>query len=437
MKRRTMYSLHHQVATQGLIGRLVPFMKLEVAPGDTFSGKVGMLIRMAPLKHPLLQDIYVDQYVFYVPHRLVWDGWEDFIAAGPNDDTAVEQPPSGQVIHYPLWLTQNSGDAVAYNMLPIRAYNLIFNEYFRDQDTQDPIAADFVAPASGDQCLGVAPKRHYWNELRPEIATGADARALVLGDGTAVPLHVKAEDILRALAEQKLQMRRATYGTRYVDILKSFGVSVNYQMLQRPELVASGHSVINVTDVVSTAKGTDGDELGTTSGYGVSGNRITIRRKSFPEHGTLIGVAVLRFPFVDRAMVDYMDKWRTYASYYDPGLELLPPVAIKTDDIIGPKVANPNVPVGYIPWGEWYRKATNRVHYNLSDWTGEHWAVPIGDWNTRTFNAADLYSVYPSGEWDTLFTDTTYGHYQLAAVNHLRAARMISPGTPISKAGST
>ena len=83
--KRYMHSLNHQVATVGQIGTLVPTMIQEVAPGDTWSGKVGLLVRLSPLKRALLTDLYVDQFCFYVPHRLVVAGWEDFISDGPMD----------------------------------------------------------------------------------------------------------------------------------------------------------------------------------------------------------------------------------------------------------------------------------------------------------------------------------------------------------------
>ena len=92
-------------------------------------------------------------------------------------------------------------------------------------------------------------------------------------------------------------MKRETYGTRYIDILRSYGINVNYQMLQRPEVVAIARNTVNVTDVVQTSAGTG--NLGDLAGHGISGGRLVLRRKSFPEHGTLMGLAVLRPPMTD------------------------------------------------------------------------------------------------------------------------------------------
>ena len=69
MPKRYSYSMYHQVATISQLGRLTPFMFAEVCPGDTWSGKVGALLRFSPLKKALLHDIHVDMFLFYVPPR--------------------------------------------------------------------------------------------------------------------------------------------------------------------------------------------------------------------------------------------------------------------------------------------------------------------------------------------------------------------------------
>lgn len=427
MKKRTLFNMHHGTSNCSNIGRLVPFLRMEIAPGDTVSGKVGMLVRMSPLNHPLLHDLYVDQYIFYVPHRLVDSNWEDFVAAGPNNGTTykptlIEGNPA-------LWLTRpyTSPTTILYSPFPQGAYNLVYNEFFRDQDRQSPVAADYVWTQTGD--IGtdgtayISPKKHYWNLLRDELETGTGAYAEVQ---SGTPDYVNAEDILRAITEQKLQMKRATYGTRYVDILKSFGVSVNYQMLQRPELVAVSHGVINVTDVVATDSAT-GSTLGSTAGYGVLGNRIRMRRKSFPEHGTLLGVMVVRPPFVDPQMTDYLDVSTGYEAYYDPALEIMPPVSV-TNAAFCRHAQNPTTEAGYVPWGAWYRTPTSRMREGLEAWGLAAWGLTAQQWESTDWQNIFFNSVNSGGTSDDLFADTTFGHFQVSAVNHLRFLRLIGDG---------
>lgn len=449
MKKRTMHSAHHSTANIGVIGGLTPFMACEVAPGDTWSGKVGMLIRMSPLKRPLLQDLYVDQYVFYVPHRLVDSQWEDFIAAGPNGDGTYPHP-TVTTPNRSLWQTDGNELTATvtqtrrnWNPYKNRAVNLIYNEFFRDEGIA-PVSADnvpevaYTTPTSAE-CENlvnthlVSPKRHYWNELREDFDIGTTASVDVQ---TGTPNYINADEILRAIAEQKLQMKRATYGTRYVDILKSFGVRVNYQMLQRPEVVAVSHGVINVTDIVATDSGTG---LGTTAGYGVLGNRIKMKRKSFPEHGTLIGLVVVRPPFVDKHMVAWEDLHPDYKTYYDPGLELLPYQEVQEKDIIGPLPLSFNE-TWYMPWGEHYRKQTNRMFFTLEDWCMEHFGKDGDVWDTAGLTLDEIRTWNPLNHYLTFtdfFQDVTYAHYQVAAVNSMRALRLIQKGNPAILRGST
>lgn len=424
--------MSHQVATLGNMGLLIPVTHLEVAPGDTWSGRVGMLLRLSPLKRALLQDIYVDTFAFYVPHRLVWSGWEDFIAAGPNDDSAVTTPPTLTNDSTYLFQTGNGITASTYNELKVRAYNLIYNEFFRDVE-----AAVIAQDRQVSSPLQVSGKRHYWNELREQVAIGADATAPVI---TGTPDTVKAEDILRAIAQEKLQMKRATYGTRYVDILKSYGVSVNYQMLQRPEIVGMGRSSMNITDIAGTNWDSTTTGLGRLAGYGVGNNRLRIRRKSFPEHGTLMFLAVVRPTFVDWAIHDWMDGARgaEYASYYDPQLELLPTQEVNAGDVVSPVTNNDATAIGYMPWGQWYRQATNRVHVDLAGWTAEQFGFAAGTWDGHDLLQTQLRDgVYNASDWDSLFEDTTYGHFQISAAFQLRAQRLIKPNNPGVLAGST
>ena len=84
--------MSHETANMGRLGTMVPIMAQEVAPGDTWSGKSGVLIRLSPLKRALLNTLYVDLFTFYVPHRLTQDNWEEFIAAGPSDNPTFQVP---------------------------------------------------------------------------------------------------------------------------------------------------------------------------------------------------------------------------------------------------------------------------------------------------------------------------------------------------------
>lgn len=150
-------------------GDLIPFYLDEVLPGDTFDMKTSLVCRMATPKVPVMDNAYLDTYYFFVPARLLWDKWEEF--NGQADPNAWEDPleleiPQGRVylsdgaknynftlVDYfglPVmtpdrWQSAESGYNV--NLLPFRAYYLIYNEWFRDQNLQDAVLIDKATPS--------------------------------------------------------------------------------------------------------------------------------------------------------------------------------------------------------------------------------------------------------------------------------------------------
>lgn len=422
--KRYMYSMAHQVATFGKIGQLLPFCSMEVAPGDSWQGKFGQLVRLSPLKRALLQDMYVDTFLFYIPHRMVWAEFENFITWGPDapGSTNPHAPPTititdtqGDMDHLFQPKPTETGTARTYSALRNRAYNLCFNEYFLDRD-QSMVQPD----STGMQRVYF--KKDYWSnlnsQLQKEAATFHSAEVQNPGQSGA---NVRAQDIIQAVAQHRISVKRATYGSRYLDVLKSYGVRINYQMLQRPELLAIGRGAINVTDVVATDSSTEAN-LGKLAGHGISGKRIRLRRRSFPEHGTLLGLMVVRPVHADAEFLDWFDRKRTYNDYYDPGLNPLPPRAVTREDIVA---INDSVPgagdtVGYWPQNHWYRKGMSRIRNGLEDWTG---SVVRGE-DFRSITKDSISRVTPA-KYDSLFNDNTYGHYQVSSVNLLKAVRSV------------
>lgn len=144
-------------------GDVVPFFLDEVLPGDTFSVDTSKVVRMQTLLTPMMDNVYLDTYYFFVPNRLVWDHWKEF--CGENTESAwipateytipqIISPSTtgwevGTIADYfgiPTGVTLLSVSA-----LPFRAYALIINEWFRDQNLQDPL----VVPTDDSTVVGV------------------------------------------------------------------------------------------------------------------------------------------------------------------------------------------------------------------------------------------------------------------------------------------
>lgn len=413
MRKRTMYNMNHQVATLGDICSVVPFMFQEIAPGDTWSGQIKGLLRFSPLKRAMLQDLYVDLIVAYVPHRLVYADWEDFIAEGPVDSPTYSLPTvtlnAGNASFYQSIFWNRGGSDVQYCALRLYAYNLFLNEYILDENDSKRNPTD-VPGQYGTQDVARA-KRDYWTTLNDSL--GFDQNEQFFDTNVGSGTQASAQDVLDAIARQKIQLKRATYGSRYIDILRSYGINVNYQMLQRPEIVGIGRTKVGFTDVVAT----DGANLGDMAGHGISGVSLRLRRKSFPEHGMLLGVCILRPKHMNAYNCDWFDRARDYTSFYDPGLVTLPHVAVQEQDI-APRTVSATV-AGYQPWGEWYRRALSRCHTGLAD---NQWIALAPGGSAGSTDAAELRkTLFPDG----LFNDVTYQQWQGMFSNNLRAVRMI------------
>lgn len=144
-------------------GDVVPFFLEEVLPGDTFSVDTSKVVRMQTLLTPMMDNVYLDTYYFFVPNRLVWDHWKEF--CGENTESAwipkteytmpqITSPADqgwsvGTLADYFGIPTGVAGLSVS--ALPFRAYALIMNEWFRDQNLQDPL----VVPTDDSTVAGV------------------------------------------------------------------------------------------------------------------------------------------------------------------------------------------------------------------------------------------------------------------------------------------
>ena len=144
---RNLFDLSHENKLTCEMGKLVPILCEEILPGDTFRVSTDMVVRMAPMLAPIMHNVNVYTHFFFVPNRLIFDKWEDFITGGKNGDDATVSPyittPSGGFAIGSLadYLGVPTGVAgVRVSALPFRAYNKIYNDYYRDENLQDEIA---------------------------------------------------------------------------------------------------------------------------------------------------------------------------------------------------------------------------------------------------------------------------------------------------------
>lgn len=160
---RSRFDRSASLKTSFNVGDVVPFFLDEVLPGDTFSVDTSKVVRMQTLLTPMMDNVYLDTYYFFVPNRLVWEHWKQF--CGENTESAWI--PETEYTMPQITSPANSGWSVgtladyfgiptgvpglSVSSLPFRAYALIMNEWFRDQNLQDPL----VVPTDDSTVAGV------------------------------------------------------------------------------------------------------------------------------------------------------------------------------------------------------------------------------------------------------------------------------------------
>jgi len=165
---------------------LYPLLLDEVLPGDTFNVDASIFARLATPLHPLMDNMFLDTFFFFVPSRLVWDNWQRFNGeqTDPGDSVDFLVPtladndggfPRGSLHDYFGLPTEDDippgqGATVSgINALPFRCYNLIFNEWFRDQNLIDSLPVDRGdGPDTTDYQIQRRGKRHdYFTSALP------------------------------------------------------------------------------------------------------------------------------------------------------------------------------------------------------------------------------------------------------------------------------
>jgi len=351
------FDLSHEKKLSLDMAKLVPIYLEEIVPGDRFQVSSEILLRMAPMLAPIMHRVNVYTHYFFVPNRLVWDNWKDFITGGEDGTDTFVFPTSqinegnksffakGQLSDYfglPIDAIKNTiAEPLTFSMLPFRGYQLIYNEYYRDQtlESKVPIDKGDGGATNNDQYLirRRAWEKDYFTSALPFPQRGADVQLPVSFNykdiGTYVDFNgaedttgnlnvdtglvgtdatgnfrgniqnleedatsVTINELRNANRLQEWLEKNARAGSRYIEqILSHFGVRSSDARLQRPEYLGGGKSPVVISEVLQTSPTTtdvylSDTPLGEMAGHGVSVGKNHGFTKSFEEHGYVFGI---------------------------------------------------------------------------------------------------------------------------------------------------
>lgn len=340
--KRSKHSLSNYKLLSMNMGNLVPIGVTEVLPGDTMQQATSALVRVSPLINPVMHPVHVKIHHWYVPTRIIWEDFEDFITGGPDGDSQALFPVintgpdglgSGTLADY-LGIPPLAKD-LDISALPFRAYSLIFNEWYRDQDLQSELPISIASgtdTTTNKDLVKINWEKDYFTSARPWTQKGPEV-TLPLGTvapivfETALPKNgsylgahdttfpsslsgavdsagnpvtggqmfsdlsqasaASVSDLREAFSIQRFQEARARYGSRFSEYLAYLGVKSSDSRLQRPEYLGGGKQTIQFSEVLQTAPGDD-DPVGKLAGHGIGAMRTNRYRKFFEEHGYVL-----------------------------------------------------------------------------------------------------------------------------------------------------
>jgi len=422
------------------MGQLIPVVCDEMVPGDTFDMGAEIIVRFQPLVAPILHPINVYVHSFFVPYRLLWDQWEDFITRGISGDLEPVIPrwtPTNTAIGS-LWDYMGFPTGVTpTGALPLefvrRAYNLVYNEYYRDEtliaevaETNESIlrrawAKDYFTSALPWQQRGTAPAlpisgttNAEWSaainqyiyplayvgqsneRIKNKNSGTTEATIKMSAGGTfssenflvaqVTPAQLDANvvdlsgattfdvaDLRLAFTLQRWMERNARGGVRYVEFLKNqYGESPRDDRLQRPEYIGGTKAPVVISEVLQTGESATTPQ-GNMAGHGLTADLSYIGKYHAVEFGLVISIMSVMPEAMYQQGIDRQWLRRTNWDFFNPSFVNLSEQAIERAELYATAVEAENRTIfGYQGMYDEMRVKRNMVCSEMRD-TFDYW----------------------------------------------------------------
>jgi hypothetical protein len=409
-------------------GYLVPVFVDEVLPGDTINLQMTAFARLATPLFPVMDNMHLDSFFFFVPNRLVWENWQKFMGERwPDPDSSIDytvpectSPAGGYAVGslqdymgLPTAGQITGSNTVTHCNFWPRGYNLIWNEWFRDENLQDSVPVDLGDGPDDptDYVLLRRGKRHdYFTSALPwpqkgdavTLPLGGEARVAIPTNSNHVGVWSETSSEYRRIGQnsgdaylaieavttnannslyadlstataatinqlrqsfqiQKLLERDARGGSRYTEIVRShFGVVSPDARLQRPEYLGGGSTPVSINPVTQTSAtglAEDTTPQGNLAAFGTAlayGHGFTY---SSTEHGLIIGMVAVRADLTYQQGLQRMWSRSTRYDFYFPAFATLGEQAVLNKEIYATGTSTDDDVFGYQErWAEYRYK---------------------------------------------------------------------------------